>query len=315
MEKRYYSANEFFRNKFGKRVIKVALDGGFTCPNRDGTKGVGGCIFCSQSGSGDFAGSRLMSIREQFYKGKEVMDKKWSDGLYMAYFQAFTNTYAPVEHLRQLYMEALEIPEVCALSIATRPDCLEGDKIDLLAEMNGIKYTCVELGLQTSNEKTAKLINRCFDNDCFENSVKRLSDRGIDVIAHIILGLPGEDKEDMQRSVKFAVDCGIKGIKLQLLHVLKGTKLAEAYAAGEFECLDIYDYTDVVVGCIESLPPDVVVHRITGDGNGADLIAPLYSKNKKMVLNNINGEFVKRDTYQGRKWQGEANNNTGAKRA
>ncbi len=312
MEKRYYSANEFFRNKFGDRVIKVALNAGFTCPNRDGTKGTGGCIFCSGRGSGDFAGSSQSGIREQFYEGRKIMNRKWRDGLYMAYFQAFTNTYAPVDTLRRLYGEAVEIPEVCALSIATRPDCIDESKASLISEINRIKYTCVEMGLQSSKEDTARLINRCYENSCFEKSVRLLKEKGIDVIAHIILGLPGESREDMLESVRFAAECGISGIKLQLLHVLKGTKLAQMYEAGKFRCLEYEEYVDIVVRCIEILPPDVVVHRITGDGKGQDLIAPLYSKNKKKVLNGINREFVIRNTYQGRKWQGEADKHTGA---
>ncbi|MCD8215413.1 MAG: TIGR01212 family radical SAM protein [Clostridiales bacterium] len=298
MEKRYYSANDFYREKFGERVIKIALNGGFTCPNRDGSKAVGGCIFCSPSGSGDFAGSRDKTITEQFYEMKEIMNKKWPDGVYMAYFQAFTNTYAPVSVLREKFNESLSLPEVKAISIATRPDCLESDKISLIKELNESVYTCAELGLQTSKEETALIINRCFDNSCFKKAVKDLE--GIDVTAHIILGLPGETKEDMLKSVCFAADCGVKGIKLQLLHVLKGTKLAEMYERGEFKTLTLEEYADIVVSCIEILPEDIVIHRITGDGKGADLIAPLYSKNKKKVLNTINRELIKRNTYQGK---------------
>ncbi|MCD7777540.1 MAG: TIGR01212 family radical SAM protein [Clostridiales bacterium] len=298
MEKRYLSANDFYREKFGEKVIKIALNGGFTCPNRDGSKGVGGCIFCSNAGSGDFAGNRNKSITEQFYEMKKIMDKKWHSSVYMAYFQAFTNTYAPVDVLREKFNEALNIPEVKALSIATRPDCLEDEKISLIKKLNEKAYTCVELGLQTSNEETARLINRCFDNACFKSAVERL--RGIDVTAHIILGLPGETKADMLKSVKFAADCGIKGIKLQLLHVLKGTKLAEMYERKELKTLTLEEYVDFVVSCIEILPKNVVVHRITGDGKGADLIAPLYSKNKKRVLNAINREFIIRNTFQGK---------------
>lgn len=300
MEKRYYSANEFYNNKFGKKLIKVGINGGFTCPNRDGAKSTGGCIFCSAYGSGDFTPQNDLSIEEQFYKMKAVMDKKWKNGIYMPYFQAFTNTYAPEKVLREKFFAAINLPEAAALSIATRPDCLEDDKIALIRELDSIKYTCVELGLQTSNEKTALLINRCFDNADFKDAVERL--RGIDVIAHIILGLPGETKEDMLSSVRFAVSCGIKGIKLQLLHVLKNTRLADIYEKGDVRLPTLEEYVDLVVSCIEILPKDIVIHRITGDGKGSDLIAPLYSKNKKRVLNAINREFIIRDTCQGKKY-------------
>ncbi len=217
----------------------------------------------------------------------------------MPYFQAFTNTYAPTAFLRSSFYEAASLPNVKALSIATRPDCLEYDKIDLIKELNEKLYTCVELWLQTSNEKTGKFINRCFDNECFEMAVKKLE--GIDVIAHIILGLPGETKEDMLASVRFAVECGVKGIKLQLLHVLKNTALGKIYEETPFPLPTLEEYADLAVSCVEALPENIVVHRITGDGRGQDLIAPLYSKNKKLVLNTINREFIKRNTKQGNK--------------
>ncbi|MCD7855925.1 MAG: TIGR01212 family radical SAM protein [Clostridiales bacterium] len=299
-EKPYLSAGEFYKRKFGERIIKIPLNLGLTCPNRDGTRGSGGCIFCSAAGSGDFAGSPDLSITEQFYQIKAVMDKKWKSGAYMPYFQAFTNTYAPTAFLRSSFYEAASLPNVKALSIATRPDCLESDKIELIKELNEKLYTCVELGLQTSNEKTGRFINRCFDNSCFETAVKSLE--GIDVIAHIILGLPGETKEDMLASVRFAVNCGVKGIKLQLLHVLKNTALGKIYEEKPFPLPTLEEYADLVVSCVEALPENVVVHRITGDGRGQDLIAPLYSKNKKLVINTINREFVKRNTKQGNKY-------------
>ncbi|MCC8015665.1 MAG: TIGR01212 family radical SAM protein [Eubacterium sp.] len=299
-EKSYLSAGEFYRQKFGERIIKIPLNLGLTCPNRDGTKGSGGCIFCSANGSGDFAGSPSLSVTEQFYQIKAVMDKKWKSGAYMPYFQAFTNTYAPTPFLRASFYEAASLPNVKALSIATRPDCLESGKIDLIKELNEKLYTCVELGLQTSNEKTGKFINRCFDNSCFKSAVKNLD--GIDVIVHIILGLPGETKADMLASVRFAVECGVKGIKLQLLHVLKNTALGKIYEEKPFPLPTLEEYADLVVSCVEALPENVVVHRITGDGRGQDLIAPLYSKNKKLVLNTINREFIKRNTKQGNKY-------------
>lgn len=299
-EKPYFSANEFYRQKFGTRLIKIPINLGLTCPNRDGTKGIGGCIFCSAKGSGDFAGSPEASVTEQFYQIKNVMNKKWKDGVYMPYFQAFTNTYAPTAYLREKFYEAASLPGVKALSVATRPDCLEPDKISLIRELNEKLYTCVELGLQTSKEKTALFVNRCFDNQCFKTAVKNL--RGIDVIAHIILGLPGETKEDMLSSVSFAAECGVKGIKLQLLHVLKNTQLGKIYEEEPFHLPTLEEYADLVVSCIEILPKDIVIHRITGDGKGQDLTAPLYSKNKKLVLNTITREFKTRNTFQGKKY-------------
>lgn len=297
--KRYYSANEFFKNKFGCKIIKIPVDGGFTCPNRDGTVGTGGCIFCSEKGSGDFTESKWKTISEQFESMKQKLSKKWKSGKYIIYFQSFTNTYAPVHKLEKLYMEALSLENAAGLSIATRPDCITWETVDLLKSISEKSYVAVELGLQSSNEKTAAFINRCYKNDVFENAVKMLKSAGIDVICHIIFGLPGETKKDMMDSVCYAVKNNIDGIKLQLLHILKGTRLAEIYMDEPFKLLALDEYADLIISAVELLPPNIVVHRITGDGPKNILIGPLWSGDKKRVLNAINREFEKRNTYQG----------------
>jgi radical SAM protein (TIGR01212 family) len=298
---RFYSANDYYRELFGEKVIKLSLDGGFTCPNRDGTLSSGGCIFCSTAGSGDFAGSRNITVKEQYEQMKQRLAPKWGYGKYMAYFQAFTNTYAPVERLRFLYYQAIEPNDVVALSVATRPDCLADDVVELLSEISKKVYVCVELGLQTSNEKTSKLINRCYDNSVYESAVKKLKNAGIDVITHIILGLPGETIEDMQATADYAVACGTNGIKLQLLHVLKNTKLAEMYANGEFDVFTQDAYIKTVVDILERIPQHIVIHRLTGDGAKSELIEPWWSLNKRAVLNGIMKEFSARDSRQGMK--------------
>lgn len=295
----YYSANIFFKEKFNTKIIKIALDGGFTCPNRDGSLSTKGCIFCSSYGSGDFAGSRSLSITEQFYEMKEKMNLKWKDGKYMAYFQAFTNTYASAERLKQIYTEAINLPDVVALSIATRPDCVSDEVISLLKELSKKVYVCVELGLQTSNPKSAEFINRCYENNVYEECVKKLKNAEIDVITHIIIGLPNETAYDVFKSVDYAVECGTNGLKLQLLHVLKGTRLAEIYIEAPFKILSLDEYADIIVSCIERIPKNIVIHRITGDGPKNLLIEPRWTLNKKNVLNTINKLFNERKTFQG----------------
>lgn len=296
----FYSANDFFRQKFGEKIIKLALDGGFTCPNRDGTLSHDGCIFCSNAGSGDFAGSRHLSISRQYEQMKELMAEKWgTDKKYMAYFQAFTNTYAPIEKLKQLYYDAIGLDNVAALSVATRPDCIDDNVINLLKEISQKVYVCVELGLQTCKEETVQLINRCYDNRVYEDTVKKLNNAGIDTVTHIILGLPGETYSDMLESALYACNCGTKGIKLQLLHVLRNTTLAQMYSKGLFDVLTQEEYINYVVNIIERIPPQIVIHRITGDGAAKELIAPRWSLNKRSTLNGISKEFSKRKTYQG----------------
>lgn len=284
----YYPVNQYLKESFGEKVYKISLDGGFTCPNRDGTKGTGGCIFCSGHGSGDFAESRMLSINEQINEGRKRIQRKIKDGKYIAYFQAFTNTYAPVERLRRLFMEAIDHPDIVILSIATRPDCLPDDVIDLLVELNRIKPVWVELGLQTIHEKTALYIRREYPLSDYDAAVKKLSEAGIHVITHVILGLPGETADEMLETVSYVGKSGSSGIKLQLLHVLEGTDLASDYRRGMFETLTLFEYTDLVCRCLAALPEKMVIHRITGDGDKKTLIAPLWSADKKKVLNTLN---------------------------
>ena len=284
----YLSFNKYLRDKFGQKVYKISLDGGFTCPNRDGKLGARGCIFCSKGGSGDFAESREISITEQIENGKKRVEKKIKDGKYIAYFQAFTNTYAPVEALRQKYGEAINHPDIVALSIATRPDCLGEDVLRLLDEMSKIKPVFVELGLQTIHPKNAKYIRRGYDLSVYDKAVKDLKKIGVNVVVHVILGLPNESEEDMLETVKYVCESGVNGIKLQLLHVIDGTDLAKDYEKGLFKTLEFDEYVKLIVKCVKIIPKDIVIHRLTGDGAKKDLIAPLWSADKKKVLNAIN---------------------------
>lgn len=284
----YLSFNEYLKDKFGQKVYKISLDGGFTCPNRDGKTGTRGCIFCSKGGSGDFAESRKMSITEQIENGKKKVEKKIKSGKYIAYFQAFTNTYAPVEILRQKYEEAINHPDIVALSIATRPDCLGDDVLRLLDEMNKIKPVFVELGLQTIHQKSAKYIRRGYDLSVYDKAVRDLKKIGVNVVVHVILGLPNESENDMLETVKYVCESGANGIKLQLLHVIDGTDLAKDYEKGLFKTLEFDEYVNLIVKCVKIIPKDIVIHRLTGDGAKKDLIAPLWSADKKRVLNAIN---------------------------
>ena len=283
----YYSFNRYLRERFGCKVYKISINGGFTCPNRDGTLGTGGCIFCSAGGSGDFAESPELSITQQIENGKKRVRKKIKNGKYIAYFQAFTNTYAPVEILRKKFTEAIDHPDIVMISVATRPDCLPDEVVDLLKDLNEIKPVSVELGLQTIHEKSAEYIRRGYDLSCYDRAVSRLKAAGLNVVCHIILGLPGESKTDMLQSVDYACKSGIDGIKLQLLHVLRGTDLAKDYEAGKFETLSFEAYLDIIKSCVEIIPKNIVIHRLTGDGAKKDLIAPLWSADKKKVLNAI----------------------------
>lgn len=283
----YYSFNRYLRNRFGCKVYKISINGGFTCPTRDGTCGTRGCIFCSAGGSGDFAESPRLSVTQQIEKGKLRVQSKIKSGKYITYFQAFTNTYAPVEVLRKKFAEAIEHPDIVMLSVATRPDCLPDDVIDLLAQLNTIKPVSVELGLQTIHQKSADYIRRGYNLACFDDAVCRLKEAGLEVVCHIILGLPGESKSDMLQSVDYACKSGINGIKLQLLHVLKHTDLEQEYRAGKFKTLTFEEYLDIIKSCVEIIPKEIVIHRLTGDGAKKDLIAPLWSADKKKVLNAI----------------------------
>ena len=281
----YYSFNQYLRDTFGQKVYKIALDGGFTCPNRDGTLGTGGCIFCSGDGSGDFAQSRTLSVTAQLERGKEKVAKKIHNGKYIAYFQAFTNTYAPVERLRALYEEAMSDPEVVAVSVATRPDCLPNEVMALLEELNKRKPVWVELGLQTIHEKTAAYIRRGYPLSVYDEAIRKLKENGLQVIVHVILGLPYETTDEMKATVSYVGESGADGIKLQLLHVLRGTDIAQEYLAGRFQTMEMEEYVNLIAECIALLPPDMVIHRMTGDGDKAKLIAPKWSADKKRVLN------------------------------
>lgn len=280
--------NEHFRTRFGCKVYKLSLDAGFTCPNRDGTIGTRGCIFCSASGGGEFAEKTCGSISAQLERAKQRVSAKNKDGKYIAYFQSFTNTYAPIEQLESLYREAVAGKEIVGLAIATRPDCLGPDVIDLLDRLNREKPVYVELGFQTMHEETVRYIRRGYDNSVYEQAVKNLKMIGVHVVTHIILGLPGETAEMAVETTKFACNAGTDGVKFHLLHVLRGTDLEKEYLAGKFRCLELEEYGEVLKACVSVLPENTVLHRITGDGAKRDLVAPLWSADKKRVLNYLN---------------------------
>ncbi len=282
---RYYALNDYLQDTFGEKVYKIALNGGFTCPNRDGTLDTRGCIFCSGAGSGEFAGRSEDSITAQIEQGKERIKKKIKNGKYIAYFQAFTNTYAPVQRLRALYEEAVSHPDIAVLSVATRPDCLSQEVVALLQEMNRRKPVWVELGLQTIHEKTAEYIRRGYPLSVYDGAVKALKEIGVQVIVHVILGLPGETEEEMKETVSYVGKSGADGIKLQLLHVMKGTDLERAYREGNCRVMEAEEYVRLVADCIALLPERMVIHRMTGDGDKKTLIAPKWSMDKKRVLN------------------------------
>ena len=301
-DKPYHSLDYELKNRFGEKVYRLALNGGMTCPNRDGRVGYGGCIFCSGGGSGEFAADPALSVREQIEEGKKRLAKKRPVRTYIAYFQAFTNTYAPVPYLRALFTEAISCPEIAVLSAATRPDCLPDDVMDLLAELNQAKPVWIELGLQTMHEDTAKRIRRGYSLPVFEDAVHRLRRAGIEVIVHVILGLPGEDVSQMLETIDYLNRLDIQGIKLHLLHILKGTDLAEQYIQKPFPVFTMDEYVKMTVACVERLRQDIVIHRLTGDGPKDLLIAPLWSSAKRQVLNNIHREFRLQDTWQGKKY-------------
>lgn len=287
----YYSLNQYLKDTFGCKVYKIALDGGFTCPNRDGSLETRGCIFCSGKGSGNFAQPLVVDERgipdvvSQIEAGKLRVSSKNPSGKYIAYFQSFTGTYAPVSYLRQVFTQAIEHPDIVALSVGTRPDCLPQDVIELLQELNKKKPVWVELGLQTIHEKTAEYIRRGYSLPVFDDAVKRLREAGMEVVVHCILGLPHETRDMMKETVAYVGKSGAQGIKLQLLHVLKGTDLEQEYLAGKFTTMEMEEYVSLVAECISLLPKDMVIHRMTGDGDKRELIAPLWSTDKKRVLN------------------------------
>ena len=300
LDKPYYSLHAMLQERFHEKVYKLSLNGGMTCPNRDGTLGTRGCIFCSAGGSGDFAADRLLSVTKQIEQQKALIAKKRPVHKFIAYFQAYTNTYAPVPYLEKLFREAICHPDIVALSIGTRPDCLGEDVLDLLDRLNRIKPVWVELGLQTIHEDTARYIRRGYALDCFEKAVKDLRARSLEVIVHTILGLPGEDRERTLQTIRYLNGQPIQGIKLQLLHVLKGTDLALDYERGLFETLTMESYLTLLIACLERLSPDIVVHRLTGDGPKDLLISPVWSSAKRTVLNELHRRMKLENTWQGR---------------
>ena len=283
----YTTLSQHYRRKFCCKVYKLSLDAGFTCPNRDGTVGSGGCIFCSKYGGGEFAQGQCDSITAQLAKAKEKVAFKAKNGKFIAYFQSFSNTYGHPDHLRKLYLEAIAPEDVVGLAIGTRPDCLGDEVLEVLKEVNAIKPVSVELGLQTASDDTAKYIRRGYDLPVYLEAVKRLKENGIEVVTHIILGLPGEDIQQAVETTRIAVAAGTDGVKFHLLHVLRDTDLADAYRRGEFQCLTLEEYTQWLRACLQEVPDSVVVHRITGDGAKRDLIAPLWSADKKKVLSHL----------------------------
>lgn len=313
-KKRYYSLNEYCKQTFGDKVYRLSLNGGMSCPNRDGSLSTGGCTFCSEGGSGDFAASYDVSIVAQITEAKTRIQRKTDCNKFIAYFQAYTNTYAPIAHLRRIYTEALNEPDIVALSIGTRCDCLSKEVLDLLDELTHIEFPAfvdgrcskrckpiwIELGLQTIHNTTHARLNTHTTVELFDTAVAKLQARGIPVIAHVILGLPNETKEMMLETVSHVASLPVAGIKLQLLHILKGTKLAFEYESEPFSLFELEEYCDFVIDCLEILPPDMVIHRLTGDGPRSLLLAPLWSTDKKRVLNTINKRLAERDTWQGR---------------
>ena len=299
--KRYHTLDYFYKTKFHSKVFKVSLNAGFSCPNIDGTVGYGGCIYCSSSGSGDYAGNPNDDLVKQFNDVKEIIHKKWPSAKYIGYFQAHTNTYAPVHILKEKYEKILEIPNVVGLNIATRADAINDECLEYLTELNKKTYLTIELGLQTIHEKTTKLINRCHSLECFEDMVKKLRERNINVVVHIINGLPYETKEMMIDTVKYLNKLDIQGIKIHMLHILKGTKLEKLYQNNPFHILTKEEYINIVCDQLEYLREEIVINRITGDPSLDELVEPNWLVKKFCVLNDIDKEMVKRDSYQGKK--------------
>lgn len=300
LDKPYHSFHSMLEEEFHEKVYKLALNGGMSCPNRDGTLDTRGCIFCSAGGSGDFAANKDLSITQQIEEQMAVLTQKRPVRKYIAYFQAYTNTYAPVSYLESIFTEALSHPDIAALSIGTRPDCLGADILSLLDTLNHIKPVWVELGLQTMHESTARYIRRGYDLPCFEKAVSDLHSHGLDVIVHTILGLPGETTRDVLDTIHYLNGCSIQGIKLQLLHVLRGTDLADDYEAGIVQTLTMDEYLTLLITCLEHLSPDIVIHRLTGDGPKDLLIAPEWSSAKRTVLNELHRRMKAENTWQGR---------------
>lgn len=302
-EKRFLSIDAVFKREFGRKTVKIPLNAGLGCPNRDGSKGVGGCVYCSSSLSGEFAGSPSLTLADQFEATKRLYLNKWGETAYIAYLQAGSNTYAPVGRLKRIYDEALAIPGVCGLSVATRADCISEEVAGLLSEISERTYLTVELGLQSSSDRTARLINRCHSYQEFLEGYRRLSSRGIKTCVHIINGLPGETKEDMIKTAMDVAQLSPYEIKLHLMHIIAGTEAEKMYRRGEIIPLEREEYIGVVCDQLELLPPTVAIGRLTGDGDKRTLVAPLWSRDKRSVLNGIDRELRLRDSFQGIKWQ------------
>ena len=297
-DKRYRSFSYEMKNIFGSKIIKLSLDGGFTCPNRDGTLATKGCIFCGEEGSGEFAASRELDIKDQIESQKEMMSKKWNSGKYIAFFQNFTNTYSTYDDLKQKYNAAISEEGVVGLAIATRPDCLSEEVLDLLEEMNKKTFLWIELGLQTIHDKTAKFIRRGYSLDCYDNAIEQLKNRNIKVVTHLIFGLPGESREESLESVRYVANTNTWGVKFHLLYIQRETDIYEYYKNNPFKILSRDEYIELVVDSIELLPPEMVIHRLTGDGKRSLLVEPMWSTDKLRVLSGIDQELKKRDSYQ-----------------
>lgn len=302
MMKRYKTLNEELRKEFGQKVVKLSIDGGFTCPNRDGTLGIRGCIFCGEEGSGEFAGTRLRPIEEQMEEQKRLLSRKWDTDKYIVYFQNFTNTYDSIERLRELYYRAIGMEGVVGLAIATRPDCLNEEILDLLSELNNQTYLWIELGLQTIHEASARFIRRAYPLETYTKIVEALKARNIKVVTHVILGLPGEDKEGMLETIQFVGNTNTWGIKIHSLYIQKDTDLYNYYLKNPFQIMAMEEYISLVVDALELLPEDMVIHRVTGDGKRELLHEPKWSLDKLKVLTTIDMEMKKRKTYQGKKF-------------
>lgn len=300
MSKRYNTLNEELKREFGEKVMKLSLDGGFSCPNRDGTVGTKGCIFCGEEGSGEFAGSRFVSIKEQVEEQKKLLSKKWDTDKYIIYFQNFTNTYGPIEKLKKLYYEAINIEGVVGLAIATRPDCLSEDVVELLSRLNEKTYLWVELGLQTIYEKSARFIRRGYPLSIYDEAIEKLKSRNIKVVTHIILGLPCESKEEMLSTVRYVANTNTWGVKLHSLYIQRGTDLYEYYINNPFTIMSREEYVSLVVDALELLPKDMVIHRVTGDGKKELLHEPKWSQDKLRVLTMIDKELKVRNSHQGK---------------
>ena len=304
MIRKIYMLNDFLKEKFNEKIYKVSLDGGFTCPNRDGKVSRGGCIFCSENGSGDFTATKLKSIHAQIEEQIDLVSKKYKGDKYIAYFQNFTNTYAEVSYLRKIYEEALSHEKIVGLAIATRPDCLEDDVLELLAELNKKTFLWVELGLQTLNDDVAKYFNRAYETEIYKEASEKLNRLNIKFVTHIIIGLPKEEEDDYLKTAIFAQNCGTWGIKLHLMYVVKNTPLEKLYLNGDLKVNTKEEYVEKVINILENISPEIVVHRLTGDGDRETLVAPLWSIKKIDVLNSIHKELKRRNTYQGKLYYG-----------